>query len=114
LNLNSSFLSLFYFFAMETTLRFHEDAIAGKGKWFIEQDGESLAELRFRVTDEGNFALESTRVDDRLRGAGAGKRLVNAAAEVARARGVRLLAVCPFVVALFEKSPDYDDVKISA
>jgi pilus assembly protein CpaF len=43
-------------------------------------------------------------------GTGAGKTLVNAAVEWARAGNRRLMPLCPFARSVFEKTPDYRDV----
>ncbi len=92
----------------------HHHTEATKGSWYIEEQGERLAELGYRVLENGVYSLDSTRVDDRLRGKSAGKQLVEAAVAFARANNLKLRAVCPFVVALFEKMPVWDDVKMQA
>ena len=92
------------------TIHHHHDA-NGKGSWYIDLNGERLAELGYHVTGVGDYSLDSTRVDDRLRGKNVGKQLVEAAVAFARENGVKIVPVCPFVVALFEKIPDYADVK---
>ncbi len=92
---------------MDIQHRFYD----GKGAWFVEQDGETLAELTYHVKRDGTtLSLDGTTVDDRLRGQGAGKQLVQAAVDHARATNVKVLPVCPFVVAMFEKMPEYADV----
>jgi predicted GNAT family acetyltransferase len=89
----------------------HHTSDNGRGSWFIEEAGEQLAELVFHTTPEGNISLDGTRVDDRLRGRSAGKQLVQAAVDYARSHGVKIVPVCPFVVALFAKMPEYSDVR---
>lgn len=83
-----------------------------EGMWFVEdtETNEILAKLVYHGT-EGAITLDSTVVSDKLRGMNVGKRMVNEAATFARAQGIKLIPVCPFVVALFEKVPDYNDVK---
>lgn len=89
----------------------HHQEQNGIGSWYIEMEGERLAELGYHITEKGEYSLDSTRVEDRLRGKNAGKQLVEAAVMFARAHGVKIIPVCPFVVALFEKIPAYADVK---
>lgn len=95
------------------TIHHHADA-SGNGSWFVEVNGERLAELGYHVTGAGDYSLDSTRVDDRLRGKNVGKQLVEAAVAFARQNGVKIVPVCPFVVALFEKVPAYADVKATS
>jgi predicted GNAT family acetyltransferase len=54
--------------------------------------------------------IDHTEMDDALRGTGAGKKLVQAAVEWARAENARLLPLCPFARSVFEKMPEYSDV----
>lgn len=54
--------------------------------------------------------IDHTQVDDALRGTGAGKKLVHAAVEWARAGNARLLPLCPFARSVFDKTPEYSDV----
>ena len=49
-------------------------------------------------------------MDDRLRGTGAGKKLVEAAVQWARKENVRLMPLCPFSRSVFEKTAEYADV----
>jgi predicted GNAT family acetyltransferase len=54
--------------------------------------------------------LDHTHVDDSLRGTGAGKKLVAAAVQWARAEKRILLPLCPFARSVFDKTPGYSDV----
>jgi predicted GNAT family acetyltransferase len=49
-------------------------------------------------------------VDDVLRGKSAGKQLVAKAVEFARARGIKIVPLCPFAKSVFDKVPEYRDV----
>lgn len=80
-----------------------------RGAFVIFSDGKRLAELTYTVA--GSYIiLDHTRVDDALRGTGAGARLVRAAVEWARAEHQRLLPLCPFAKSVFDKTPEYADV----
>jgi uncharacterized protein len=81
-----------------------------KGAFVIERDGNRLAELSYTSAGSSLIILDHTDVNDALRGTGAGKRLVQAAVEWARAEKKTLLALCPFAKSVFEKTPDYKDV----
>jgi hypothetical protein len=85
----------------------------GEGMWFVNDPADSniLAKLVYHAAGERRISLDSTVVSDTLRGRNVGKRLVNAAADYARNKQLKLIPVCPFVIALFEKAvQDYSDV----
>ena len=54
--------------------------------------------------------IDHTDVDDRLRGTGAGRKLVAAAVEWARKENAHLMPLCPFARSVFDKTPEYSDV----
>ena len=73
------------------------------------ENGERLAEMTYTVAGS-RVIIDHTDVDDRLRGKGAGKRLVRAAVEWARAENQKLMPLCPFAKSVFDKTADYSDV----
>lgn len=83
----------------------------GRGEFFIEADGERLALMTYSIAGEKRIIIDHTEVSDKLRGTGAGKKLVAAGAAHARGNGLIVVPLCPFAKALMEKSPDeYGDV----
>jgi predicted GNAT family acetyltransferase len=83
---------------------------ASRGAFYIERDGERLAEMTFSVAGETRIIIDHTDVDDRLRGTGAGGKLVAAAVEWARAEKKLIIPLCPFAKSVFDKTPAYKDV----
>jgi len=55
--------------------------------------------------------LDHTFVDDALRGTGAGQQLVTGAVEWAHAETRRLLPLCPYARVVFDKTPQFADVR---
>jgi uncharacterized protein len=80
-----------------------------RGAFYIERDGKRLAGLTYTVAGS-KIILDHTEVADALRGTGAGRQLVAAAVEWARAGDRRLLPLCPFARSVFDKSPELRDV----
>jgi predicted GNAT family acetyltransferase len=88
----------------------HERA-GHKGAFVWIENGERLAVMSYTVAGS-RVIIDHTDVDDRLRGQGAGKQLVKAAVEWARAEHQKLMPLCPFAKSVFDKTPDYADVLI--
>ena len=84
-------------------------AAGHKGAFVIERDGKRLAELSY-TTAGSKVILDHTDVSDALRGTGAGRRLVEAAAQWAREANVKLIPLCPFAKSVFDKTPELRDV----
>ena len=82
---------------------------AAKGAWVIERDGEVLAALHY-TTAGSRVILDHTEVSDKLRGSGAGKRLVEAAVQWARGTSAKLMPLCPFAKSVFDKVTEWHDV----
>ncbi|AUS88552.1 GNAT family N-acetyltransferase [Lysinibacillus sp. YS11] len=75
-----------------------------------EQAGEKLAEITWQQNGSV-MVMDHTYVSDKLRGQGVAKQLLDQAASYARENGYKMKAVCSYVVAAFEKSDAYNDVK---
>lgn len=81
-----------------------------KGAFFIEQDGEWVAEMTYRREGARKLVIDHTEVDEPLRGKGVGEELVEEAVKYARENNLLLKPVCPFVKAILEKDEEYEDV----
>jgi uncharacterized protein len=81
-----------------------------KGAFVIERDGKRLAEMTYTTAGAERVIIDHTTVDDALRGTGAGKKLVEAAVQWARAENRTILPLCPFAKSVFDKTPAYADV----
>lgn len=84
--------------------------VGNKGLFFIEENGEMLAEMTYSKAGDTRIIIDHTEVSDKLKGKGAGKQLVAAAVEHARKNKLKVLPLCPFAAAVFEKTPEYNDV----
>lgn len=81
-----------------------------KGSFYIEQNGERLAEMTYVMAGEKNMIIDHTEVSDELRGQGAGAQMVAAAVAFARESGIKIRPLCPFAKSVFDKTPEYADV----
>lgn len=80
-----------------------------KGRYVIRRDGQE-AELTYSITSPTMIIADHTGVPDSFRGTGAGLALATRLVEDARAEGVRIVPLCPFVKAQFGRHPDWADV----
>jgi predicted GNAT family acetyltransferase len=78
-------------------------------RYELVRDGEVLGEILYR-TRPGVIVLVHTEVAASAEGHGLGSRLVAGALDDIRARGLRLVPVCPFVAAYLRRHPEQQDL----
>ncbi len=84
----------------------------GDGAFFIEQGGKRIAVMTYSAhRDAKVVSIDHTEVDPSLRGRGIPKRLVAAAVDWARDEKIRLVPVCPYARHVFDRTPEYADVR---
>jgi predicted GNAT family acetyltransferase len=81
-----------------------------RGAFFLEKDGARVGEMTFSRTSPKLVMIDHTDVDDSLRGQGAGRKMLDAMIAWARKNDTKLLPVCPYAKAQFEKDPSIRDV----
>lgn len=81
-----------------------------KGAFFVEVNGEMLAESTYVWAGDNKIIIDHTEVNDKLAGKGIGKQLIQKAVEFARAKHIKILPLCPFAKTLFDKIEAYQDV----
>jgi uncharacterized protein len=88
----------------------HHESVERSGAFFIEREGRRVAELTYRMMG-GDAMVDHTWVDPKLRGGGEAGSLVAAAVQWAREEHVKLVPACSYVRAVFDRTPDYADVR---
>lgn len=83
---------------------------SNKGNFFIEKDGKIIAEMTYVWTGDTRIIIDHTEVDSSLKGQGVGKKLVAEAVRFARKKGIKIMPLCPFAQAVFEKEIAFKDV----
>jgi predicted GNAT family acetyltransferase len=97
---------------LSATIRIKHDQSASGGRYEARVEGkDGTGELTYRRRSPATVTADSTRVDDSLRGTGVGKALIERLVADARADGFRIVPMCSFVKAVFERRPDWSDVK---
>jgi predicted GNAT family acetyltransferase len=94
---------------METDLRVADNRDELRYElWF----GETLAGFIKYQSGPGAITLIHTEVDNAFEGRGLGGRLVASALDDIRARGLKLVPVCPFVRAYLRRHPEHKDLVV--
>lgn len=81
-----------------------------KGAFFIDEDGQWVAELTYLRTGENTIVIDHTEVDPKFRGEEIGKDLVAAAVAYARENGLKIKPLCPYAKKVFDATPEFQDV----
>ena len=82
----------------------------GKGAFFVMRDGTQLAEMTYEREAADRVNIDHTLVDEKLRGLGVARKLLDAAVAWARETKTKVIATCPYARAQFEKDASIRDV----
>lgn len=95
---------------MQHTVQHHEHDT--KGAFYVESGGQRLAEMTYSRTNTTMVIVDHTEVDPSLSGQGVGRELLGALVRWARATGTRVVPLCPFAKAQFDKDTTLRDVLV--
>ena len=79
------------------------------GRWTVTVDGYE-SEMTYSRASPTLIIIDHTSVHDALRGRGVGVVLVQRAVEDARGEGFKIIPLCPYANAQFQKHADWQDV----
>ncbi len=80
------------------------------GAFFIDEDGEWIAELTYVRSGTDTITVDHTEVDPKLKGQGVGQRLVESVVNFARESGLKIKPFCPFARKVIDSTPEFQDV----
>jgi uncharacterized protein len=80
------------------------------GSFFIKENGDLKAEMTYDLSDNNEMVINHTEVDEDLQGKSLGNQLVEAAVTYARKKRLKIIPVCSFAQAVFEKTDSFKDV----
>ena len=86
-----------------------KEQTATRGRYVTVMDGIE-AELTFSVMSPTTIIADHTGVPDALAGQGVGKALVEFMINDAKASGFRIVPLCPFVKAQYDRHPEWKEV----
>jgi predicted GNAT family acetyltransferase len=82
---------------------------AAELRYEVLREGKVLGEILYRTMPD-RVVLLHTEVQPYAEGGGVGSRLVAGALDDVRARGLRVVPLCPFVAAYIQRHPEYADL----
>lgn len=81
-----------------------------KGAYYIEVEGNKVAEMTYSVAGTDRIIIDHTEVSDAFRGKGLGDMMVRKAVENARSRQISIVPLCPFARSVFNREEELRDV----
>jgi uncharacterized protein len=81
-----------------------------KGAFLINLEGARVGEMTYVWAGTDRIIIDHTEVSPVLKGQGAGKKMVEAAVNFARAKGINIIPLCPFAKSVLDKTPEWSDV----
>lgn len=82
----------------------------GRGAFVIEENNEQVAEMDIGIAGN-NLTVYHTEVSDKLQGQGIAAKLLSAMVTYAREHQLKVIPLCPYVLAQFKRHPDqYKDI----
>lgn len=82
---------------------------AARSRFELEAEGVT-AFMNYRLVGDGVISLDHTETPVAARGRGIASRLVKAALDIVRSRGLKIVPRCPFVRAYLAKHPEERDL----
>ncbi len=81
-----------------------------RGAFELENEGEIQAKMEIGIRD-GNLTVYHTEVAEALKGQGIASKLLKEMTAYARTNGLKVIPLCPYVLAQFNRHPDeYADI----
>lgn len=81
-----------------------------KNRFAIYVDDVYAGKMTFEKQGDNSIVIEHTVVEKEFEGRGLAKELYLFVVDYARKEGLKIVPVCPYVKASFQKNPDHSDV----
>ncbi|MED4586712.1 GNAT family N-acetyltransferase [Brevibacillus choshinensis] len=82
----------------------------GTNCFYVGEEDRKEAEIHYVKNGNHIIIVDHTIVSDSLSGQGVGQALVKRLVEFARAKGIKIMPLCPFAKSQFDRHEDYADV----
>lgn len=95
----------------EAMVRIEREENGNKGRFVIYENDEYAGEMTYVWAGESKFIIDHTGVEQKFGGKKYGHMLLIKAVEYAREKNAKILPLCPFANAQFDKDSSISDVK---
>ena len=82
-----------------------------KGMFYIEKDGDIVAELTYTLQDNNVMTLDHTETDPDETGQGLASKLVKHSVDYARENNLKIDPLCEYAAKQFERHEEYREVQ---
>lgn len=82
-----------------------------KGAFVAIEDGVQIGEMTYSKAGSDKIIIDHTEVDESQKGKGIGRILLSKVVDYARENKIKILPLCPFAKAIFDKDVDIRDVR---
>ncbi len=83
----------------------------GKGMFYIEKDGDIVAELTYTIQDNNIMTLDHTETESNYEGEGLASSLVKHSVEYAKEKDIMIDPLCRYAAAQFKRHEEYQEVQ---
>lgn len=83
----------------------------GKGMFYIEKNGEMVAELTYTLQENNIMTLDHTETDSEFEGEGLASSLVEHSVNYARENDLKIDPLCKYAAAQFKRHEEYREVQ---
>lgn len=95
----------------EAMVRIEHEENGGKGRFAIYENNEFAGEMTYVWAGASKFIIDHTSVEQKFGGKNYGHMMLIKAVEFAREKDLKILPLCPFAKAQFDKDRSIADVK---
>lgn len=80
------------------------------GEFMLLVNGVASGNMTFVFMGKNVISVNHTGIDEAFKGLGYGRYLMEEMVKFSRENGLKVIPVCPYVVKMMDRTPDYQDV----
>lgn len=87
-----------------------KEETGSKGAFIAYEEKKKIGEMSYSIAGSDKIIIDHTEVDPEQKGKSIGKILLQKVVEHARENNLKIIPLCPFAKAMFDKNVDIRDV----